>query len=201
METSVPNHHAHYPRFAGPMGVVAATTMALHRNGRAEWAADLAEVKAGDVVVDIGCGPGNAARLAARRGAREVIGIDPAAVMLRTARLLTRGKAVRYGTGAAEKLPLSGDVATVVWTIASVHHWRDVNLGLAEVRRVLRLDGRFVAIEASSHVGARGHAGHGWTDDQAQAFAEMAEHAGLRGVRIERHRVDHQDLIAVVAAG
>jgi ubiquinone/menaquinone biosynthesis C-methylase UbiE len=141
--------------------------MALHKTGRAAWAADLAQVTAGDVVVDIGCGPGNAARLAKQRGAVEVIAVDPAPVMLRVARLLTRGGRVRYELGSAEALPVSGDAATVAWSLASVHHWADVRAGLGEARRVLKPGGRFVAIESATTHGAHGLASHGWTDDQA----------------------------------
>jgi ubiquinone/menaquinone biosynthesis C-methylase UbiE len=199
METTVPNHHAHHHPFAGPTGVLAALGMALHKTGRATWAAELAQVTNGDVVVDIGCGPGNAARLAQQRGATEVIGIDPAPVMLRVARLLTRGGKIRYEIGSAEKLPLLGDVATVAWSLASVHHWKDVAQGLAEAHRILKPGGRFVAIETATVHGAHGLASHGWTDDQAQVFAQMAKDAGFRDVRIERHNVDHRDHIAVIA--
>jgi ubiquinone/menaquinone biosynthesis C-methylase UbiE len=199
VEPSVPNHHSHYHPFAGPTGVLAAVGMALHKTGRATWAADLAQVTNGDVVVDIGCGPGNAARLAKRRGAAAVIGVDPAPVMLRVARVLTRGSKIRYEIGSAEKLPLSGDVATVAWSLASVHHWHDVTAGLAEARRVLQDGGRFIAIEAATVHGAHGLASHGWTDDQAEVFAQMAKDSGFREVRVERHNVDHRDHIAVVA--
>src|SRR5918998_269668 len=82
-----------------------------------------------DDVVDIGCGSGAAVRRAARRGASSVVGVDPATVMLRVARLLGRssrrnGSAVRYVDAAAEALPLADGSASVVWALATVHHWR-----------------------------------------------------------------------------
>src|SRR5205085_5109982 len=86
--TAVPNHHHNHAPFAGWSGFVMAVTFAFGRNQTGGWAADLASVAKGDVVVDIGCGPGNAARIAARRGADAVIGVDPAAVMLRVGRFL-----------------------------------------------------------------------------------------------------------------
>lgn len=52
----------------------------------AQLAIDLSELDAGERLVDIGCGPGIAVRHARARGA-EVIGVDPAPVMLRVARL------------------------------------------------------------------------------------------------------------------
>src|SRR5258706_4371563 len=99
----VPNHHARYPGFAGPAGFLAAASMVLGGEGSARLAERLSELAAGDAVADIGCGPGTAARRAARLGA-SVMGVDPAPVMLRLARLLTRrsAHAVRYAQGSAD---------------------------------------------------------------------------------------------------
>ena len=63
--------------------------MTIGRDGDARLAAELTELTAGDRLVDVGCGPGAAARFAAGRGAR-VTGVDPAPVMLDVARRLTR---------------------------------------------------------------------------------------------------------------
>src|SRR3954454_472135 len=72
----VPNHHAHYPAFAGVSGLVAALSMVRGRETQTKLALDLAGLRAADRVIDIGCGPGAAARHAARLGAT-VVGIDP----------------------------------------------------------------------------------------------------------------------------
>ena len=48
--------------------------------------------------------------------------------------------------GTAENLPVPEHSATVVWSVATVHHWADVTAGLAEVRRVLSPGGRFLVI-------------------------------------------------------
>ena len=90
-----PNHHAHHPGFAGPTGLLAAITFSIRRGADADLAVDLAGVGVGDDVVDIGCGPGVAARRAAARGASSVVGVDPAAVMRRVARAVSSLSAVR----------------------------------------------------------------------------------------------------------
>jgi len=156
-QPSVPNHHADYPGFAGPIGLLAAVTMLPAGTANARIAARLSELAAGDAVADIGCGPGTAVRHAARLGA-SVVGIDPAPVMLRLAKFLTRrsAHAVRYGEGSAEALPLPDSSVSVIWSIASVHHWADLDAGLREARRVLRPGGRLVAIERLSRPGANG---------------------------------------------
>jgi ubiquinone/menaquinone biosynthesis C-methylase UbiE len=196
--TSAPNHHADYPGFSGPAGLVAALSMIVGRDRDAELAARLSGIAAGDVVVDIGCGPGVAARHAARLGA-SVTGIDPAPVMLKVARLFTRSvDNVRYVEGTAEALPVPDDSASVVWSIAAVHHWTELDAGLREACRVLRPGGRLVAIERRTLSGARGHASHGWTDAQADAFADRCRDDGLVDVRVERTTAGRRSTVSVV---
>ena len=204
--TPVPNHHADHPGCTGLLGGLAGLTMILGRTEDAALAMKLTSAAVGDRVVDVGCGPGTAARFAAGRGAR-VTGVDPAGVMLRLARRLTRGRTnVEFVEGSAESLPVPDASVDVVWTIASVHHWRDVEAGLTEVRRVLGPGGRFLAAERRIRPGATGLASHGWTDDQAAVFAGMCRDHGFDDVRTERHTVHlwrgsigPRNLVAVIA--
>jgi ubiquinone/menaquinone biosynthesis C-methylase UbiE len=181
----VPNHHADHRGFAGPLGLVAGLTMTFGRDAVARHAVDAVALQSGDTLVDVGCGPGTAARIAARGGAT-VIGIDPAPVMLKLARALTRGAPVTWTEGAAESLPLADGTATVLWAIATVHHWPDVDAGLGEAHRVLAPRGRLLAIERRARPGAHGLASHGWTDAQAQAFADCCRAAGFADVVVEQ---------------
>jgi hypothetical protein len=52
---------------------------------------------------------------------------------------------------------------------------------------VLRPGGRLVAIEKLVRPGATGHASHGWTVAQADAFAECLLAVGFRDPVVERH--------------
>lgn len=197
--SEVPNHHAHFPGFAGLPGLLAAATMILGREGDARLAAGLSGLGPEDAVVDVGCGPGVAVRRAATHAAF-VTGVDPAPVMLRVARLLTRrAPNVRFVEGAAEALPLPDRSVSVVWSIASVHHWADLQAGLGEALRVLGPGGRFVAIERRSPPGARGHAGHGWTDGQARAFADGCLEQGFADARVGRHAEGRRRTVSVTA--
>ncbi len=197
--TCVPNHHAHYPGFAGLSGVLAALSM-LGREGDARLVEELSGLGPEDTVLDIGCGPGTAVRHAARLGATAT-GVDPAPVMLRVARLLTRSTGrVRYLAGTAEALPVPDGSASVVWAVASVHHWTDLDAGLREARRVLRPGGRLVAVERRTHPGARGHATHGWTDEQARAFGERCLQHGFAGPHAGWHRTGHRTTMSVTVS-
>src|SRR5690349_7189629 len=86
------NHHSDHPGFAGITGSLFGFLFLLIGRANARLATERAHVSAADHVVDVGCGPGTAARTAARRGAR-VTGVDPSASMLRIARAVTRGRA------------------------------------------------------------------------------------------------------------
>lgn len=196
----VPNHHAGYPGFAGPAGCLAAASMALGRSGNARLAVRLSQLAAGDAVADIGCGPGTAARHAARLGA-SVTAVDPAPVMLRAARLLTwrSTAAVRYAEGSAEALPLPAASVTVAWSIACVHHWADVDAGLREARRVLKPGGRLVAIERLTQPGATGLSSHGWTAEQASAFADRCRAHGFTSAGPREHGGGRRATVSVTA--
>lgn len=194
-----PNHHADYPGFAGVAGLVAALSMTLGRKGNAQLAARLSGLGPGDTVVDLGCGPGAAVRYAARMGA-PTTGVDPATVMLRVAKLLTGPSAkVQYVEGAAEAIPLPEGSASVVWSIATVHHWADLDAGLREVRRILMPSGRLVAMERRTQRGARGLESHGWTDEQASGFADRCRAHGFTDVRLERTKIGRRSTVSVVA--
>jgi ubiquinone/menaquinone biosynthesis C-methylase UbiE len=139
-------------------------------------------------------------RYAARLGATAT-GVDPAAVMLRVARRLTRPSLkVQYLEGAAQAIPLRDGSASVIWSIATVHHWPDLDAGLEEARRVLDSGGRLIAIEREAQPGARGHKSHGWTAEQAAAFAERCREHGFMDVRLERTRIRRRSTVNVAAS-
>jgi SAM-dependent methyltransferase len=185
--TPAVNHHADHAGFAGMTGLVVGLGMLVIGRGNARLAVDVASVSDADRVVDIGCGPGGAARGAARRGAT-VVGVDPAPMMLRLAGAVTRGQpSITWSQGTAEALPLADGWATVAWSLRTVHHWKDVTAGLAEVRRVLAPAGRFLVMERRVQPGATGLASHGWTEPQAESFQAQCRATGFGAVRIDQH--------------
>ena len=106
---------------------------------------------------------------------------------------------MRYLEGTAEDLPLSKGSVSVVWSIATVHHWSDIDAAVREVRRVLLPGGHLVAIERRVNPGARGHGSHGWTDEQAIAFADQCREHGFTDVRLERATIGRRSTVSVVA--
>lgn len=180
------------------MGVCVGLALLLMGRASARLAADLVAVTGEDKVVDIGCGPGGAVREAARRGA-SVTGVDPAPVMLRLARAFTRRGDIAWTTGTAEQVPLPDGSATVLWSLATVHHWQDVDKGIAEAHRLLAPGARLLAMERQTTPDAAGLASHGWTRRQAESFAALCRSAGFTDVTVSGHKAGRREVWAVQA--
>jgi SAM-dependent methyltransferase len=106
---------------------------------------DHAAPAAGEYVVDVGCGTGSAALLAAARGAR-VIGVDPAARLLEAARAQAaeRGLDATFEIGHAAALPLADGEADVVLSAFGVIFAPDPGAAAAEMARVTAPGGRIL---------------------------------------------------------
>ncbi len=111
-------------------------------------AAALAVVRPGDRVLDACCGTGDLAIAARRAGAREVVGVDFSARMLERAR--AKDGSVDWVEGDLLALPFDDggfDAATVGFGVRNVG---DLPRALAELRRVLRPDGRLAILEITT---------------------------------------------------
>jgi len=104
-----------------------------------------AALKLGERVLDLGCGTGNAALLAAEEGAR-VTGVDPAQRLLEVARAraASQGTEVQFLPGEAASVPLDDASVDVVLSVFAVIFAPDAGAAAAEMARVLASDGRIV---------------------------------------------------------
>jgi SAM-dependent methyltransferase len=112
-------------------------------------AIDFADAK---TVVDVGCGTGAALRhLSTTHPELELIGIDPVPRMVDIARQRVAehqlAACIDFRIGPAEDIPVDDDVADIVLAFDSFDHWQDRSLALAEIRRILRPDGRLVVLK------------------------------------------------------
>ncbi|MFC7155860.1 methyltransferase domain-containing protein [Halomarina halobia] len=112
---------------------------------RAE-ALDLAEVEAGDAVLDVGCGTGFATEGLLER-TENVHGLDQSVHQLEKAwAKFGRTGPVDFYLGDAERLPFRDDAFDAVWSSGSIEYWPDPVATLAELRRVVQPGGTVLVV-------------------------------------------------------
>lgn len=104
-------------------------------------------------ILDVATGTADLAIMAARKGAVQVVGVDIAEDMLAVGREKIRRAAlqevVTLQRGDAEKLPFSDNQFDAVMVSFGVRNFEDLDVGLAQVFRVLRPGGHVHVLEFS----------------------------------------------------
>lgn len=111
--------------------------MARHLETVAGAAVEVAVVGPGDRVLDVATGTGNAALLAAQRGA-QVVGVDfePALLEVAEQRAAEAGHQIQWLTGDVAALPVPGGSADVVMSVFGVMYAADQPAAARELARV-----------------------------------------------------------------
>ena len=128
-------------------------TSAVHAGGE-----DLDQISAfaaaapGGRALDLGCGGGHVAyRLAAHADSVVAYDLTPAMLRVVTEAASARGIAnLTTQQGAAERMPFADAAFDLVASRFSAHHWRDLDAGLREARRVLAPGGRAIFVDTVS---------------------------------------------------
>jgi ubiquinone/menaquinone biosynthesis C-methylase UbiE len=173
----------HHDQVADAFGSTAAAylTSPTHATGAdLRTLADAIAATPGARVLDMGCGAGHAS-FAVAPHAGEVIAYDIAPPMLATVEgaATDRGLTnIRTQQGAAETLPF--DDHSFDWIISrmSAHHWHDVPLALAEVRRVLKPGGQVLFIDVAG-------VDHPLLDTHIQAIELLRDGSHIRDYRAD----------------
>jgi SAM-dependent methyltransferase len=158
--------------------------------------AELADVRAGQRALDVGCGPGAlTAQLVERLGAGAVSAIEPSRPFV--AAIRARFPEVEVRSGVAEHLPFPDDCFDHALAQLVVHFMTDPVAGLREMARVTR-PGGMVAACVWDHAGGGGPLTTFWravhdtnpgAHDEAELagareghLAELCEAAGLKHI-------------------
>jgi SAM-dependent methyltransferase len=142
--------------------------------------ADLAGVRAGQRVLDVGCGPGAlTAVLVTRLEPSAVAAVDPSEPFVEAAR--TRNPGVDVRQASAEHLPFADGAFDAAIAQLVVHFMADPIAGLAEMARVTR-PGGVVAACVWDHAGGQGPLSVFW--DTARGLdPDVHDESGLAGAR------------------
>lgn len=139
----------------GPLGRLIAAIMVRETETHNERAIQALDVKDGDHVIDIGCGPGGSlAQLARRSPKGRVVGADPSELMARAATRRNRAQVnsgrVEVVVASAEALPFPNDSFDKAVSVHVLYFWADLEASLGELARVLKPGGRLALLFRSA---------------------------------------------------
>lgn len=165
-----------------------------------------AQPRSHEQVLDVACGTGIAARIAAEAviDLGNVTGLDTSPMMLEVAAAHAPA-GINWVQGSAEDIPLPDDSFTLVLCLQGLQHFGNRPRALAEIRRVLAPGGRFASLTPGptsplmqamadalgEHVGP---AASGYIDRVSElgdpaAVASLFDAAGFHGVRTTKSHV------------
>jgi len=167
----------------------------------------LAAPAPGESVLDVGCGTGTLAiAIKPRVGEGGVHGIDASPVMIEVAKekAAKAGAEIDFQVALIEAVPFPDATFELVTSSLMLHHLPDdlKRRGLAEIRRVLKPDGRFLAMDFAAH----GHSflghllsifGHSRGESMVGKLTPMLKEAGFG--EVEAIATRHQNFAFIRA--
>ena len=91
-------------------------------------------------ILDVGCGPGDVAIMAASRSRAKFYAVDPSAAMVWIARHRRRPSKVRFALGSSRSIPFKKKF-DIIYASLSFHHWPDKGESLSYIKGFLANSG------------------------------------------------------------
>ena len=127
----------------GVLGRVIAFIMARETRSQNLRVMDALGIDRSDQILDLGCGHGRSlTELAARAATGRVVGVDPSELMVEIAaqrnRALIEATRVEVILATVESLPFPDDAFDKVICVHVLYFWKDLDISLREIARVLK---------------------------------------------------------------
>ena len=186
-----PVRQFHHP--TGPGGHLAGWVMGRRSSNvkRNQWAVELLDIRAGDRVIELGCGPGVAIAALARRAEHGlVVGVDHSEVMIRQSRrrqaAANRKGRVRLIHAPVEAVHVNDAPFDAALAVNTVGIWPDPIARLREIGALLRPGGRIALVSQPRCPGATAATSAAAADE----LAAMLSQAGFEDLRIKTLELD-----------
>ena len=171
----------------------------FHTRGR-KATVDLARLlalKAGDRVLDLGCGIGGPSRYLAKTFGCHVVGLDLTPEFCRAAEMLTErtrlADLVEYRQGDALEMPFTEESFDVVWSQNVAMNIAERNRLYGEIRRVLKPAGHYAFADVVACNGGTPHFPLPWAREASASFLLSAEETRVRLVAAGFHLATFED--------
>jgi len=145
----------------------------FHTRGRESTleVAELANLKASDLVLDVGCGLGGTARHLAEQYECDVVGIDLTEEYISVGKKLTElvglSDRVKLRQGSALEIPYEDESFDIVWTEHVQMNIADKNRFYSEIARVLKPEGRLLFHDIFRGMGDSPFYPAPWAEDES----------------------------------
>lgn len=168
------------------------------------WGLKLVDVQDGWTMLDVGCGGGfTIRRLLKRSKDAQVYGIDISEESVTKARKVNAevlDKQVYVTQGSAENLPYNDELFDLVTAVETVYFWPNLPDCLQEVRRVLKLGGKFaIMVEVVDSDSKWTNVVEGMTAYPPEQLKTLLDDAGFIQTEIHRKKPSYATIIGVKA--
>ena len=154
---------------------------------------ELASLSPDDRVLEVGCGAGGAVELAATKiGADRVTAVDPSPTFVEL--VAKRVPGIETAVAGAEDVPFPDESFSVIYSVASMHHWDDPDAGLATLTAKLAPGGRLLIAERLLR-----RRGHGITQERITEVETKLFELGQVDIHTVERQAGHRRLAVLMA--